>query len=313
MTKIEKVLIGIIALLTIGAFVFWKDIKTLTGKSDTAMVKSDKDKKKDKKNKKNKEENEQAKTVASSEITVSQKWDMPSYLKEISGLAFISENQFACIQDELGKIFIFNTTSGKVEKEIQFAGAGDYEGIAIVNSDAYVARADGKLFEVRNYKETPSVVEHSTHLTAKQNVEGVSYDRKNNRLLISIKGKEPNNENYKGIYAFDLSSKKMIVSPAYKIDLTHSIWNEVKGKNKIQPSGVEVHPINGDIYIIDGPGPSLLVMGADGTKKKLYQLNSSDFSQPEGIAFTQAGELFISNEGRTGEGNILKVSVDSKL
>ena len=52
MTKIEKVLIGIIALLTIGAFVFWKDIKTLTGKSDTAMVKSDKDKKKDKKNKK---------------------------------------------------------------------------------------------------------------------------------------------------------------------------------------------------------------------------------------------------------------------
>ena len=105
----------------------------------------------------------------------------------------------------------------------------------------------------------------------------------------------------------------MIVPPAYKIDLTHSIWNEVKGKNKIQPSGVEVHPINGDIYIIDGPGPSLLVMGADGTKKKLFQLSSSEFAQPEGIAFTPEGELFISNEGRIGEGNILKVSVDVKL
>jgi len=312
MTKIEKVLIGIIALLTIGAFVFWKDIRTMTG-TDAVMVKSDGDKKKDKKNKKDKEENEQTKTIASPGITISQKWDMPSDLKEISGLAFISENQFACIQDELGKIFIFNTTTEKVEKEIQFAGAGDYEGIAIVNSDAYVARADGKLFEVRNYNATPSVVEHSTHLTAKQNVEGVSYDKKNNRLLLSIKGKEPNNDNYKGIYAFDLASKKLAVSPAYKIDLTHNIWAEVKGKNKIQPSGVEVHPINGDIYIIDGPGPSLLVMGADGAKKKLYQLNSSEFAQPEGIAFTQTGELFISNEGRTGVGNILKVSVDSKL
>ncbi len=69
-------------------------------------------------------------------------------------------------------------------------------------------------------------------MTAKQDVEGLAYDPKNNRLLLSIKGKEPGNEDYKGIYSFDLSSKKLAVTPVYKIDLTHSIFNDVKGKNK---------------------------------------------------------------------------------
>ncbi len=70
---------------------------------------------------------------------------------------------------------------------------------------------------------------------------------------------------------------------------------------------MEVYPATGDVYIVGGPGPGLLVMGSDGTKKKLYKLSSSDFPQPEGIAFAEAGELFISNEGKTGAGNILKI------
>lgn len=156
----------------------------------------------------------------------------------------------------------------------------------------------------------PSVVLHRTHLTQKQDVEGLCYNKKNNRLLLGIKGKDQNSNDYKGIYAFDLSSKKLSVSPVYKVDLTHNIWNEAEGENKVEPADLGVHPISGDIYLIDNVGPRLLVMGADGTKKNVYQLSSSEFPQPEGIAFTPEGEIFISNEGKSGPGTILKVSID---
>jgi uncharacterized protein YjiK len=312
MTKLEKIAFGLLAILTVFAFIFWKDIRSFTGKkAGPTKVKSEKNDSAKKKSKKNKQENTKA---FDSSIKIVQKWDMPSDLKEISGIAYVGKNRFACVQDELGKIFIFNTATGEVEKKIQFAGSGDYEGITIVGETAYIMRADGKLFELKNYSsEKPSLVEHDTHLTAKQDVEGLCYDEKNNRLLLAIKGREPNSKDYKGIYAFDLASKKIATTPAIKIDLTHNIWSGTKSKNKIQPSDIDVHPVTGDVYIIDGPDSKLLVMGADGTKKKLYQLSNTDFPQPEGMAFNQAGELFISNEGRTGTGNILKISFNEDL
>lgn len=310
-TKGDKIIFGVIALLIIVTFIFWKDARSLIGDKPEVKELFAGDKKGQKKDKKNNDENL---AKVDSEVRVTQKWDLPVVLKEISGIAFVSDNLIACVQDEAGKIFIFNTASNLIEKEIPFGAAGDYEGIAIVGSTAYVLRADGKLFEVIDYNtDKLSVVQHTTHLTAKQNVEGLCYDKKNNRLLLAIKGKEATSNDYKGIYAFDLSSKKLATKPAHKIDLTHSIWNEVKGKNKMEPSDLDVHPVTGDLYIIDGASPKLLVMSADGTQKSIYRLNTSEFHQPEGIAFTQSGELFISNEGRSGSGNILKVSVRTNL
>ncbi len=307
-TKVEKIAFIVLGIIVVLGFVFWKDARTLMSRNSIALQeKPQKEKKKKDKTAGNKEE--QANTQG---ISIRKKWELPSSLKEISGIAFIDNNRIACVQDEEGTIYIFNRTNGKVEKEIPFGKAGDYEGIAIVGTTAYVQRADGKIFEVADYNSgKPSVTEHSTPLTAKQNVEGLGYDKKNNRLLLAIKGKEPASDEYKGIYAFDLSSKKMATEPVVKIDLTHDIWKDISKKNKIQPSDLEVHPSTGDLYIVDGADPKLLVMDERGNKKNLYQLSDNDFMQPEGIAFSEAGELFISNEGRTGSGNILEVSIDT--
>jgi uncharacterized protein YjiK len=100
-------------------------------------------------------------------------------------------------------------------------------------------------------------------------------------------------------------------APVLKIDLTSNFWNKTeKKKDLIEPSDLEVHPTTGDIYIVDGPDSKLLVMDKDGTPKKIYQLSPDDFPQPEGISFSQTGELLISNEGKKGEGNILKLSIE---
>ena len=257
------------------------------------------------------------KESAGAAITVIKKWQLPDQLTEISGLSNIDQQRFACVQDELGKIFIYNIASSSLEKEIQFGSVGDYEGLAVVDKTVWVLRADRKLFEVSNLDAAKPVVhEHSSHLTIKQDSEGLCYDKKNNRLLIAIKGNEPGSENYKGIYAFDLTSKRMDQQPVFKIDLLDEVFGTngsgKKKKGTINPSGISIHPLNGDMYITDGRNPQLLIIDATGNIKKLYSLNNKEFEQPEGISFDAAGDLFIANEGTNQPGNIVQVKIDEK-
>lgn len=248
------------------------------------------------------------------EVTILDKWEVPDMLKEISALTYINNYQFACVQDEEGKIFIYDTSTKKIEKKIPFADSGDYEGLAIANTDAYVLRADGTIFEVKNYLGSkPAVIEHKTHLGSKQDTEGLCYDNKNKRLLVTVKDTDPNSKDYKGIYSFSLANKKMDESPVFKIDLNDPAFKDVKAKkagDRMQPAAIAIHPKTNEIYIIEGSKPKLLVLNSSGSIKELKKLKNSQFNQPEGISFSPDGTLFISNEGKKNEpGNILKLEL----
>ena len=241
---------------------------------------------------------------------VKNRWDLPVILKEISGIDFLDQDRVACIQDETGTIFIYNLRSSKIEKEIPFAGSGDYEGIALHGDDAYVLRSDGRLFQVGNFMTDPKVQEYSTFLTSKQDTEGLSLDKKNNRLLISIKGYEPDQKDYKGIYAFNLSTRQLEKKPVFRIDLNDPQLEGFMKKKKasFNPSDIALHPQKDEIYLIEGSKPKILLMDFSGKVKKVQEFDDADFSQPEGIAFAPDGGLYISNEGKDKEGNILQLS-----
>jgi uncharacterized protein YjiK len=253
-------------------------------------------------------------------ISILQRWDLPEKLLEISGLSWIDNERFACVQDETGIVFIYNAAKSSIEKEIAFAGAGDYEGLAVVGETVWVIRSDGKLYEINSVKTNKAVVkEHDTPLTAKHNAEGLCYDSKNNRLLIALKDGEPGSTDYKGIYSFELATKKMVDQPVIKIDLKNEMFSGMGSSKKkakpgdvIMPSGIAVHPTTGDIYITEGRKPKLLITDAAGTIKRLIELDKTDFLQPEGITFSSNGELFISNEGLKQPGNILKLHLSTK-
>ena len=243
-------------------------------------------------------------------------WLLPESLLEVSGVSWLDEDHFACVQDELGTVFIFNVRLNKIDKEIPFGSKGDYEGIAIVGQTIYVLRADGVIFGIENYSSAGRNVKmYTTHLTKKQDSESLAYDKKNNRLLIAVKAVDPNSSDYKGIYAFDLKSKTMSPNPVFKIDLNHSIFDDVnkgKPKNSISPSDMDIHPVTGDIYILEGTKPKLLIMSPTGALLSLHELKGPDFSQPEGITFSPDGKMYISNEGNKKEGNILQVELLDK-
>lgn len=239
------------------------------------------------------------------------KWEMPEILKEISGLCYINDNRFACVQDEEGTVFIYNTSQGKIEKEIAFAGPGDYEGVAVAGNFVYVVRSDGHVYEV-DINSKAKVKEYNTSLTATQNVEGLCFDPNNNRLLLAIKGKDINSDLYKGIYSFELNTKKFIDKPVFTIQLDHDVLREqsAKKKNKgIHPTGITIHPKDREIYITDGPGSRLLILDSNGNIKSLFGLGKNDFPQAEGITFDPGGNLYISNEGKKNiNGNIISLS-----
>ncbi|HEY1009631.1 MAG: SdiA-regulated domain-containing protein [Daejeonella sp.] len=249
-------------------------------------------------------------------VRVLTSWLLPDELLEVSGISWFDRDRFACVQDELGKVFIFNTRLNKIEKGIPFGPTGDYEGVAVAGNAMYVLRADGVIFEISNFTAAkPKVRQYKTLLTKKEDSESLAFDKKNNRLLIAVKARDKRSDDYKGIYAFDLRSKTMSAQPVYKIMLNDPIFNEVntgKSKDAISPSDIDIHPQTGDIYILEGTKPKLLVMNQKGAMLSLHKLKGGDFSQPEGLAFSPDGKMYISNEGNKGTGNILQVEIVEK-
>lgn len=234
-------------------------------------------------------------------ITIVQKWELPVILTEVSGIDHVGKDLFACVMDEEGIIFMYNTATNTIDKEIRFTGAGDFEGIVVVGKTAWVLRSDGTLFEVQHYLSAkPQVTEYDTRFGKKQNTEGLGYDPMHNRLLISIKRKDPASDQTKGIYGFDLKTKTLATNPAYTVDAS------------MRPSDIAVHPKTGDVYIIDAEDPRLVVLAGNGKSRFALALNPGDFRQPEGITFSNNGTLFICNEGMTQKGNILWLTVDKK-
>ncbi|MCW3073177.1 MAG: hypothetical protein JWP69_246 [Flaviaesturariibacter sp.] len=305
-TKWDRIIFSVIALVVVGGFVFWKDVKGVLNKSEGVAL--EKVEKKGKKDKEGDKESSEAATADYPAVNIAGKWEMPQELVEISGIAWLDKDRFACVQDELGTIFIYSLASKSVVKEIPFGNAGDYEGIAVTGSTAYVVRADGKLFEVSGFESgKPAVKQYATHLTVKQDVEGLCYDAMGKRLLLSIKGAEPHTKAYKGIYGFDLSTKTMDKEPVYKIDLAQAALSGGGKKSRFEPSDLDIHPTSGELYITDASGGKLAVMKTNGEIRQVYGLDKREFTQPEGISFNADGELFISNEGGKGRGNILKV------
>lgn len=157
----------------------------------------------------------------------------------------------------------------------------------------------------------------------------MAYDPLTNTLLIACKEspsieKENPYTGYRAVYRFNLETNNLIKTPQFLIDLNkldtyreQSTFNKFSQKlakklrlldsgTSFKPSGISIHPIYGDIYLISNIGKLLIVMDRRGEILDIHALDIKLFRQPEGICFSPSGDLFISNEGQGGKGYILK-------
>ncbi len=248
-----------------------------------------------------------------SDYLIPKTWNLPEELNEISGITWIENNTFACIQDEDGIIFIYDIEKSDIVDTFKFAEAGDYEGIAIVNNDAYVMRSDGLIYEVKNFRsEDRKISEFQTVFSSKNNMESLTFDAENQRFLTTPKDMDLANHMFKNIYQIPLKTKTMESQPIVKINLTDDQLKEFEHKNiqkTFNPSDIAIHPKTKEIYVLEGKKPKLLILDTAGNIKKVHKLDDS-FAQPEGITFSSDGTLYISNEAGDVSANIMEVHLN---
>ena len=230
----------------------------------------------------------------------SEKYDLPDKLKEISGLSYYKTNQLICVNDEQGKIFIYDINDNKIIDKIPFGKDGDYEGVEVVGDEVFVLNSNGKLkgfkigeaFEREIDCSEPEVLEY----------EGLGYDPKSNYLLLVAKERTKEVDDKKMVYAYDFERKTLFKHIAIPQE---QVMDDANGKD-FKPSGIAVHPKTGQIFIIASAGKKLLILSEKGQKEALISLNPKVYRQPEGICFSPNGDLFISSEGKDGDGYILR-------
>lgn len=232
-------------------------------------------------------------------------WKLPKQLDEISGIAILKNQKAVFMNDEDGYLFIYDLNAKNMEQTIPFHKKGDYEDLAIKDSTAFVLRSDGTIFEVQNYMNNPKTVKHNTFLTEKDNTEGLFYDSLKNRLLIACKENAAVKNESRFVYEFLLENKRMNPNPILTIQ-QKIVALKYPLKNSFSPSGIAIHPISKNIYILSSVGKMLAEFSSEGKLQKIYSLNDAHFQQPEGISFDETGNLYISNETKGNKANILK-------
>lgn len=252
---------------------------------------------------------------------------LPQRLHEISGITFYKKNELACVQDEKGIIFFYNIKKDKLRNNLVFARDKDYEGITNVNDTLFVLCSNGIISEVDSTNETGYANIYPTFLSKENNCEGLCYDGQKRRLLVACKGKPKKGmglHGQKAVYSFDLDNRTMDSLPAYVINpdsvkyhLINSSqrpwWKKVISSQAeetnflFEPSEICIDPFTNDVYVLSSVGKTLLSMTYDGKINFAIHLDPEIFKQPEGMTFSPDGSMLISDEGKGGKANLIKL------
>ena len=227
-------------------------------------------------------------------------------LNEISGLTFSDSGNLFCHTDEAGIIYQLNISSGKIIKKF-FIGEsllkGDFEDITFANGYFYLVSSSGIILKFQEGKDNEKVPyeKFTTSLNTKNDIEGIVYDKKTNSLLLSCKespGKKL--KNVKAIYRFSLDDNKLINEP-------YILIKEKELKDFVpdfKPSAITLMD-NGNILVLGGKSRGIIEISREGMIINKIILNNYH-SQPEGIAISEKGNIFISDEA-AGENPYLTI------
>ena len=223
-------------------------------------------------------------------------------LLEISGIFYLKDGVIAANNDEHGRIYFYHLNNRAVDI-FKFAGKGDYEDIAVIDTTYYLIESNGNIHMIHNL----DVTTHHEFRFPKKKIEFESlyHDKKANKLVLVSKD---HSEDTQGIiaYSFDLATHTYSDKPYYFIPMKPIFFALKNNIAECKPSAASVHPITGKLFMIASIGKLILECSLDGKVQKAYKINPAQFPQPEGITFAPNGDMYISNEGLNGKATILK-------
>jgi len=256
-------------------------------------------------------------------------FELEADLTEISGLTVLDEQYLGAIEDENGRLYFIDLNTGEVIRHEKFAPDGDYEGLARAGNQVFILRSDGDLYVIDDWQDDKFGSDKiETHLSSKCDAEGLTHDEANNRLLIACKESAGEDlDDLKAIYAYDLATGKVDKQPVFTLSIDtfnkatypndgplnsaiREAVHPVLDLSGFKPSGLDIHPMTGELYVLSSVQQSIVVLSTTGDIKHIWKLVDKVLKQPEGIAFLPNGDLFISSEGKSGHGVLIRYSYD---
>jgi uncharacterized protein YjiK len=233
---------------------------------------------------------------------------LPSYLDEISGLAYYPKDKSAfAISDEKGWLYKIFLSGNMAIQRWKFAKKADFEDVVLSDSTFYVLKSTGDLLSLQfNSHDSIRIKTYPSPLPGKNEFEILYLDKEQHRLIMLCKKCDPDDNNSLTALAFDLSSRSFSPKPAYIIDIRKIETLIDEKKVRFKPSAAAIHPITGKLFIISAINKILVVADQNGNPEKVYKISPKLYKQPEGMTFTPEGHLLISNESKDiGAANIL--------
>jgi len=243
-----------------------------------------------------------------------EKFNMPESLLEISGIAFYKDkgDTIYSIQDEDGRFFRQGWMNKK-QKHTQFASKDDYEDVAILNETVFVLRSDGVIFTfpfAERIQEEVKDLKIFKDMLPKGEYESIYADNQTNQVYLLCKNCKDDKKDKSmsgSIFTYNQDKKELIPSGTFSMDVSGMIEREEILKTGLKASALTRDAHSGEWYILSSVNKVLVIASPDWKVKSVIRLNSSEFNQPEGLAFDDQMSLYISNEGdELSSGNILK-------
>ena len=174
----------------------------------------------------------------------------------------------------------------------------------MIGDTIYALWSHASVFKIWNWRSKIQAKEYSTFLDKKNNTEGLAYDPVSGDLLIACKnesGNEDEKKTTKAVYEFDVKKDELKADPFLLVE-QKDFKKFIADKVEFFPSGITVHPVSHDIYIISTRGNKCIACYSHSGQLKSFEYLDKDLlPQPEGICFDASGNLYISTEGKHGE------------
>jgi hypothetical protein len=231
---------------------------------------------------------------------------LPETLDEISGMVYDSRTgSIIALNDEEGRIYEVPVDGSRRFPSKKFAKGGDYEDLCWSGQSLWALKSNGHLSRIP-YPLSDTLRAENFTFPPHGTVDFETLIPLPGDSLLVLLCKEC--RDYPGVVAgflFHTGKGQFADSPAFRLDFSQLPEKE---RDKLvagtRPSAAAFHPRTGELYILASANHRLFIADASGRVTQSLKLDKSVFKQPEGICFDDSGNLFVSNEARTGSANI---------
>ncbi|MBA3827586.1 MAG: SdiA-regulated domain-containing protein [Taibaiella sp.] len=225
---------------------------------------------------------------------------LPSELDNISGITYYrKDNSLFAESDEKGCLYKILLNKPTDIRKWKFSHKRDYEDIVLHDSVFYILNNNGDIVTLSLMNDSLASHEYTFPENGKYEFESLYYDDTLHKLVLMCKDCDIDKKNTVSTYSFD--TQQFTYSSACVIDAKNLPETNTPTSVRFKPSAASINPVTGELYILSSANKLLVIAERSGKVKNVYHLDPELFNQPEGIAFTPNGGMFISNEAGTGE------------